>query len=240
MKKLFFCLLAFFSVCAYAQEDSEQVTSPELVVNTNPYKNYSCLYAGYSPLFISYDGYHKSGTKTVHGALVGWKYGVSLTRKCPLYLEFGLSLSMNRKGDTEEFTFTNDKGMNVEAGKVGESYTLVRFSVPFNLTYRFNVGKVTMAPYAGFTMHFNTLNEENSYAYYTNEYKKRATELGYLPVDYDEDVYWHHGIQAACQVGFNVTILKHMHIGVEYGLSLSNINDNVKSSRAVAIFGYEW
>ena len=41
---------------------------------------------------MSEGGYHKAGTETYHGGIIGWAYGLSLTRKCPLYLEFGFTL----------------------------------------------------------------------------------------------------------------------------------------------------
>ena len=246
MKKIFILLTVALSSLGIAAQ--ENVSNENVEVNTtkpteNPYKPYSRLYVGYSPVFFSESSYHSAGTETVHGGIVGWTYGVSLTRKCPLYLEFGFAMSLNGRRNIEEFWADDIRGKNIKAGEIGSKYTLLRLAVPFNLTYRFSLSKkIMIAPYAGFTCCFNPINDYTSFIEYTDEYKK-TYEYKIVSIffpEYEEKIYFHHEIQASCQIGFNMTVARHFSIGAEYGLDLTNIAINAKSSRAAVKLGYEW
>lgn len=244
MKKLvILCSLVICTLGTNAQEtDAEQTTVTNVV--QNKYKPYSRLYVGYSPVFFSQNSYHSAGPETVHGGIVGWTYGISLTKKCPLYLEFGFAMSLNLERESDEFWFDNDKGKNVKAAEKGNKYTLLRLAIPFNLTYRFSVSNnFVIAPYAGFTCCFNPINDYiDIYVEYTDEFKKSSkyASMSQILPEGEHKTYWHHEIQASCQVGFNMTIAKHFSLGAEYGFDLTNIADDKKSSRAAVKFGYEW
>lgn len=243
MKKfLILCSLVIWNLGANAQETDAEQTNVTNVVQ-NQYKPYSRLYVGYSPVFFSQNSYHSAGTETEHGGIVGWTYGISLTKKCPLYLEFGFVMSLNWERESDEFWFDNDKGKNVKAAEIGSKYTLLRLAIPFNLTYRFSVSNnFVIAPYVGFTCCFNPINDASLYVEYTDDYKKTDEYKiisSYYP-EFEYKTYYHHEIQASCQVGFNMTIAKHFSLGAEYGLDLTNIADDTKSSRAAVKFGYEW
>jgi len=247
MKKIFILLtVALSSLGITAQEN---VSNENVEVNTtkpaeNPYKPYSRLYAGYSPVFISEGSYHSAGTETVHGGIVGWTYGVSLTRKCPLYLEFGFAMSLNGRHRIIVERWDDDiRGKNIKAGEMGYNYTLLRLAVPFNLTYRFSLSNNFMiAPYAGFTCCFNPINDYTSFIEYTDEYKKTDDYkiISFFFPEFEEKIYFHHEIQASCQIGFNMTVARHFSIGAEYGLDLTKLGYNTKSSRAAIKLGYEW
>lgn len=247
MKKfLILCSLVIWNLGANAQEtDAEQTTVTNVV--QNKYKPYSCLYVGYSPVFFGWNSYHSAGTETEHGGIVGWTYGISLTKKCPLYLEFGFAISLNWERNIEEFGGEEKVGEHIykktKYGELGDKYTLLRLAIPFNLTYRFSFSNnFILAPYVGFTCCFNPINDYKSFVEYTDEYKK-TDEYKTSPIfgpEYEDKVYFHHEIQASCQVGFNMTIAKHFSLGAEYGLDLTNIADDTKSSRAAVKFGYEW
>ncbi len=172
MKKLVLLSFALFSLGVSAQESSAGQTLPSKQTAESPYKPYSQLYVGYSPIFKSEGGYHKTGTETIHGGIIGWAYGLSLTRKCPLYLEFGFTLSFNGQKESIEYKYVDEEGVVRKAGELSSTYSLIRLGVPFNVSYRITVGNnVIIAPYAGFTWHFNPLNDITTKLEYTDDYK---------------------------------------------------------------------
>lgn len=243
MKKLFLFCLALLSLGVNAQEEAKSQASAFKQVAESPYKPYSQLYVGYSPIFISEGGYHKAGTETVHGGIIGWAYGLSLTRKCPLYLEFGFTLSFNAMKESIEKKYVDEEGVVRKAGEISSKYSLLRLGVPFNVSYRIPIGnKVTIAPYAGITLHFNPLNDKTNRTEYTDDYKKTpeyAMVSQYWP-EREEKQYLHHEIRASCQVGFKLTINKHILFGAEYCLGITEIGDDLKSTHAAVNVGYEW
>lgn len=243
MKKLFLFCFALLSLGVSAQEEAKSQALPSKQATESPYKPYSQLYVGYSPIFMSEGGYHKAGTKTYHGGIIGWAYGLSLTRKCPLYLEFGFTLSFNGKKESWELPYINEDGVWAKKVEFSSKYSLLRLGVPFNVSYRISVGnKVIIAPYAGFTLHFNPLNDKTSWTEYTDDYKKTPYYV------YDSQIlpegktkqYLHHEIQASCQAGFRLTISKHILFGAEYCLGITDIADDTKSTHAAVNIGYEW
>jgi hypothetical protein len=243
MKKLVLLSFALFSLGVSAQESSAGQTLPSKQTAESPYKPYSQLYVGYSPIFKSEGGYHKTGTETIHGGIIGWAYGLSLTRKCPLYLEFGFTLSFNGQKESIEYKYVDEEGVVRKAGELSSTYSLIRLGVPFNVSYRITVGNnVIIAPYAGFTWHFNPLNDITTKLEYTDDYKKTpefASVSQYAP-EQKQKIYYHHEIQASCQVGFKLTINKHILLGAEYCLGITDIADDTKSTHAAVNVGYEW
>ena len=244
MKKLVLFCFALLSLGVNAQEEANSQASPSKQVAESPYKPYSQLYVGYSPIFMSESGYHKAGTETYHGGIIGWAYGLSLTRKCPLYLEFGFTLSYNGKAKSEALSYFYDEtGRESETGEIYTKYSLLRLGVPFSVSYRISVGnKLIIAPYAGFTCHFNPLNDVTTKLEYTDKFKKTSSYAmvsKYVP-EWDEKQYLHHEIQASCQVGFKLTINKHILFGAEYCLGITEIGDDLKSTHAAVNVGYEW
>jgi len=244
MKKLALLSFALLSLGVNAQEEAHNQALASKQIVESPYKSYSQLYVGYSPIFVSYDGYHKAETETYHGGIIGWAYGLSLTRKCPLYLEFGFTLSYNGKTETSEWFYLNRRGIEEKAGETSIKYSLLRLGVPFNVSYRIHAGnKVIIAPYAGFTCHFNPLNDITIRTEYTDEYKKTPAYIyfdsKYMP-EGKQKVYRHHEIQASCQAGFKLTINKHILFGAEYCLGITEIGDDLKSTHAAVNVGYEW
>ena len=140
MKKLVLLSFALLSLGVNAQEGAESQALPSKQATESPYKPYSQLYVGYSPIFMSEGGYHKAGTKTYHGGIIGWAYGLPLTKKCPLYLEFGFTLSFNGKKESWEIPYINEDGVLAKAVESSSKYSLLRLGVPFNVSYRISVG----------------------------------------------------------------------------------------------------
>ena len=243
MKKLVLLSFALLSLGVNAQEGAESQALPSKQATESPYKPYSQLYVGYSPIFMSEGGYHKAGTKTYHGGIIGWAYGLPLTKKCPLYLEFGFTLSFNGKKESWEIPYINEDGVLAKAVESSSKYSLLRLGVPFNVSYRISVGnKLIIAPYAGFTCHFNPLNDITNWTEYTDDYKK-TPDYAYASLIMPEGKtkqYLHHEIQASCQAGFKLTINKHVLFGAEYCLGITEIGDNLKSTHVAVNVGYEW
>ena len=139
--------------------------------------------------------------------------------------------------------YIDEEGVVRKKGELSSTYSLFRLGVPFNVSYRIIVGnKVIIAPYAGFTWHFNPLNDITTELEYTEKYKKTpeyASVSQYAP-EYKHKLYNHHEIQASCQVGFKLTINKHILLGAEYCLGITDIADDTKSTHAAVNVGYEW
>lgn len=241
MKKIFLLCFALFSLGVSAQEGASAVNQSTKSETANMCKFYNRVYAGYGVQFISLDGYYND-SEAIHGGQVGWIHGISLTKRSPLYIEFGMGLGFYRKtGVTDLSVPVIDETtgtFRLSSYSLEEKYSMVRISVPINLTYRIQIDKnVMFAPYVGFTCHFNVLNEEKVYVHYDLKFLNITQMKGAdIPAEASQTGY---GVQGGFQVGFNLKIKK-FNFGAEYGIDMSNVFKNTKSSHFCANIGCEF
>lgn len=123
-------------------------------------KNYHRVYFGYTPAVwtggrISEFGretrYWDGGTATTHGFHFGYFYGANLTKKLPLYLEFGGGFQYNNKKD-KTVDFDDDVKYTLRS-----NLDIFQMVLPVQVTYRFKIGNkgFKIAPYVGLTPKFN-------------------------------------------------------------------------------------
>lgn len=154
-------------------------------------KNYSFIYGGYSYIFETDN--IKNGN---HGVTLGCLHAINLTKRAPVFIEFGGEVRYYHKGEHFKYK-TIIEGIETKVtGKVTDKHCLL--TVPVSVSYKFvHPSGVTIYPYLGFNLNLNVYNKASVKTSFSvesddipiiKETTNETTSLGYRKFQFGEQI----------------------------------------------------
>lgn len=236
---LLLCVMGFFSLTTYGQiyssSNSRITTTKEKKKRNfvNDTASYNRVYAGFMKNFLA-TSWTQGGT-VCNGAELGYLRGVSLTKKCPLFLELGTRISFDtyRVGESYEgisfipYNIDHD-GSNLDYNAIWKQVSslhsfLLAVSIPVSLTYKRTFANgFYLAPYVGPQLRLNILGMEKVKIHLDAPYGEFSfdDELKYSLLNDEETNPAMKRAQLGFQFGLNLGY-KVMNFGLGYDMDLS-------------------
>lgn len=245
-----------------ATTQSTQRTGARLIKDTRDYNRFEF---GYLPSTMTIDEKGEDDWKA-QGFEVGYIHGFNLTKKLPLFLEFGGQIQFRTfKTPVDEEDRTNDYYYIEDDDYYGDAipgefiYTykenMLSLNIPINLTYRLNVTKdFAISPYFGFDFRINLMGKgktklsadiDSDYGGdYTeddvmDDFKDRYEPSNLFDKDDQGKDYVWKRFQAGWHIGVNFDY-KALHIGVNYGTDMNELAKKTKLKTTTVALGFNF
>lgn len=195
---LLLCVMGFFSLTTYGQiyssSNSRITTTKEKKKRNfvNDTASYNRVYAGFMKNFLVVSWEH--GQRISNGAELGYLRGVSLTKKCPIFLDLGARISLDTEHQEE-----SDPCLVSSRRRV-----LLAASVPVSLTFkRTFVNRFYLAPYLGPHLRVDMLGIDKVKIHWEQGSYSFDDESKYSLFNEDETEYAMKRVQFGFQFGLN-------------------------------------
>ena len=183
--------------------------------------------------------YHLSETEDVNGDMqqgdrdvntisIGYRRGIALSQKKPIYLETGISMKWGFSKEEWDESYTNATGLVIKE----ETFTTFTFEVPVNVSYQIPLGEeLKMIPYTGLYMRLHASG--------TIEGKSNRGNYESNIFDKDEMDPTFKRFQLGWQLGFDFQYRKFV-LGWGYGIDFNKVWQNTRVNSLALNLGYRF